>query len=341
MKLHVRTVSATPIRHTFPVKCTNMKYYPMLASTGDESLLGSTRYQYEPKLDGQRCLVYINNGKVTLMSRTGKDMTPQFPEIVNSIACRVSGEFVFDGEIVVLTPDGNTDFQALQTRMQRLTNVVKSIQVYKATFIAFDVLVMGNLDVMYLPLSARRQILMQCEGLFSIIDTLQPLEVQDYYDTIVWTGVGEGVMAKLLTSPYLHAERSKHWMKIKPTRETTLCIGGCTWGIGKRASTFAALLLGESSKLSPDGVAHYGTPLSYQGSVGTGFNDEQLQSLMILLQDRKTTESPFIDYPLSHPQADKVRLYCEPTLRARVRYQEKTADGKLRFPSFLELVWNS
>lgn len=310
----------------------------MLAKAGTESILGSTRYQYEQKLDGQRCLVYVSPDGVTLQSRTGRDISANFPEIVFHLSKRVwTSSHVFDGEIVVLK-DGREDFQALSTRMQRITSVGEHSLKTRAEFTAFDVLVSYDRDITDWSLSKRRETLehyVATNSPFDITRVIPPSEILATYDTIKAEG-REGVMAKLLTSPYRWGERSDEWLKIKPIRSMEVYIGGCTWGLGRRSNDFAALLVG--TRLDQDVGLPNISVIRYLGSVGTGFNDAMLRDLRILIEDRECAETPFIDYPTTTPQANNVRAYCTPTLKARIEYQELTNDGKLRFPAFKELL---
>lgn len=321
-----------------------MKYYPMLAKAGTESNLGSTRYQYEYKLDGQRCLLYIDATpplpvRVTLFSRTGRDISRNFPEIVSHISARVwMHSHVFDGEIVCYT-QGKVDFQALSTRMQRKHSVGEAQKKSPASFIAFDVLVSYDNDITDWHLDKRRARLEHYEqnhSPFDITYVIPSQDVHDVYDAIIKSG-DEGIMAKLLASPYRHAERTDEWLKIKPTRTMTVHIGGCTWGTGRRTNEFGAILVGVPPEPYKD-VEPYPPALRYLGSVGTGFTDPMLRDLRILMDDNEIEGSPFVDYPLTPATYDTIRAFCRPKLRARVEYQELTKDGKLRFPTFKELL---
>ena len=71
-------------------------------------------YIYELKLDGIRCIAYLDRNKVTLQNKRYKDVTEQYPELKEMFKC-VKNRVILDGELVVLT-DGKPDFYALQTR---------------------------------------------------------------------------------------------------------------------------------------------------------------------------------------------------------------------------------
>jgi len=104
---------------------------PMLAKAGDESQLDRLyNHVYEPKYDGVRCLAYFEAGKITLYSRSMKDMTYQFPDVIQWLQAVTvpQGLTIIDGEITSI------NFQALQTRLQRKELVYTA----PAEFKAFD-----------------------------------------------------------------------------------------------------------------------------------------------------------------------------------------------------------
>ncbi|MBO8127331.1 MAG: hypothetical protein H0Z38_08875 [Firmicutes bacterium] len=94
---------------TFP---TQVK--PMLAKTGPGPF-NSEKHLFEIKWNGIRCIALVDpGGRLTLQSRTLKDVTAKFPELSQLPAsCRHTGT-VFDGELVVLGPDSRPDFSLIQ-----------------------------------------------------------------------------------------------------------------------------------------------------------------------------------------------------------------------------------
>src|SRR3954462_6987450 len=88
-------------------------YAPQLATlvkappSGDEWL-------HEIKYDGYRIGCRIRGGRVTLISRNGKDWTAAFPEIVAAARELAVDEALLDGEVAMVLADGRTSFQALQ-----------------------------------------------------------------------------------------------------------------------------------------------------------------------------------------------------------------------------------
>src|SRR5436190_22092438 len=59
------------------------------------------QWQYEPKWDGFRCLLFRHGNKIDLRSKSGEDHTRYFPELVQAALALKATNFVLDGEIVV------------------------------------------------------------------------------------------------------------------------------------------------------------------------------------------------------------------------------------------------
>src|SRR5690349_9818782 len=112
---------------------------PMEALSVDEVPTGP-EWQYEPKWDGFRCLVFRDGDKVELQSKAGQPLTRYFPELVAAFQRLPGPAFVLDGEIVV--PVGEAyDFDALLQRIHPAASRVKKLSVETpARYIAFDLL---------------------------------------------------------------------------------------------------------------------------------------------------------------------------------------------------------
>src|SRR6267142_71326 len=120
-----------PLRAPFP---------PMEALSVDQIPTGD-EWQYEPKWDGFRCLVFRDGDKIELQSKSGQPLTRYFPELVQSVRALKARRFVLDGEIVV-PANGSFSFDALlqrihpaQSRVQRLAKETPAL------LIVFDLLV--------------------------------------------------------------------------------------------------------------------------------------------------------------------------------------------------------
>ena len=114
-------------------------YPPMEAQSVDEIPVGK-HWQYEPKWDGFRCLIFRNGASIELQSKSGRSLTRYFPELVGEIASLKVSHFVVDGEIVV--PQGRGfSFDALLQRIHPAQSRVHLLaQQTPARILLFDLL---------------------------------------------------------------------------------------------------------------------------------------------------------------------------------------------------------
>jgi len=113
---------------------------------------------YEPKWDGFRSIIFRDGDEVEIGSRNERPMTRYFPEVVEAVLANFPPRAVIDGEIIVANLDGNTlDFEALQQRIHPAASRVKMLSAATpASFVAFDLLSIGDDDLMNTPLIERR-----------------------------------------------------------------------------------------------------------------------------------------------------------------------------------------
>jgi len=129
----------------------------MEALSVDEIPTGSG-WQYEPKWDGFRCLVFRNGGKVDLRSKSGRSLTRYFPELVEAILNVKARNFAIDGEIVV-PHNGTFSFDDLLQRIHPAQSRVKRLAAETpALLIVFDLLADSDgQPLTHLPLRERRR----------------------------------------------------------------------------------------------------------------------------------------------------------------------------------------
>jgi DNA ligase D-like protein (predicted ligase) len=292
---------------------------PMKAKLGDRPF-SDPDWVFERKLDGIRAIARREGDAVTLTSRTGNDLSPSYPELVEALAAEPATDFVADGEIVAF--DGaQTSFAKLQGRMHikdpRLARMT-SIPVF---LYLFDLLRFEGHDLTELPLRARKGALKRAISFHGPVRyTPHRNEHGEEFFREACAKGWEGLIAKRADSTYSHS-RSGNWIKLKCGHEQELVIGGFTPPQGSRRH-FGALLLGYYE----DGE------LRYAGKVGTGFDQRTLAELGARLEALEVSESPFAGDGLP-PLARWVR----PELVGQFAFSEWTRDGKLRHPSFLGL----
>src|SRR4029453_13811912 len=133
---------------------------PMLSTSADVLPAGDG-WQFEPKWDGFRTLVFRDGDEILLQSRDEKPMNRYFPEIVAPLARALPERCVVDGEIVIVGEDG-LDFEALLLRIHPAASRVKLLaEESPASYVAWDLLALGDEDLRSAPLAVRRQRLEQ------------------------------------------------------------------------------------------------------------------------------------------------------------------------------------
>jgi ATP-dependent DNA ligase len=204
-------------------------------------------WQYEPKWDGFRRLIFRDGGKVDLQSKSGQSLTRYFPELVAAVASLKARRFVLDGEIVV--PHGRAfSFDDLLQRIHPATSRVKRLAAETpALLIVFDLLLSDGKILTKNPLTARRKSLESFArkyfgGLKSIRLSPATTKIPDAKKWLTQVGATlDGIIAKRRDLPYESGNR--HGMqKIKNFRSADCVVGGFRYNEGKK--TVGSLLLG-------------------------------------------------------------------------------------------------
>src|SRR5580704_4274792 len=132
---------------------------PMLAKSVKE--IPSGPLSFEPKWDGFRSVVFRDGDEVEIGSRNERPMTRYFPEVVAAVLDSLPARCVIDGEIVIPAGDGRRlDFDALLQRVHPAASRVRLLaEQTPASFVAFDLLALGDEDCTELPFERRRAML--------------------------------------------------------------------------------------------------------------------------------------------------------------------------------------
>ena len=211
---------------------------PQLALSRKELPVGDD-YVYEIKLDGFRCLAFVDGEDVFLQSRSAKPLGRYFPELVLP-----PGRYVLDGEIVVRGEDGHEDFDALGQRIHPAASRIERLSVETpAVYVVFDLLAREDESLLERPLSERRAALQELlmDGMFAGAPVELMETVATEQEAQRWLEHAEGAIAKELSAPYRPGER-KGTFKVKRVRTIDVVLVG--WRPGKEPDTVGALILG-------------------------------------------------------------------------------------------------
>jgi ATP-dependent DNA ligase len=197
------------------------------------------QYVYEIKLDGFRCLAFVNGEEVFLQSRGSRPLGRYFPELSFP-----SGRYVLDGEIVVRGGDRREDFDALQQRLHPAASRVQRLAgETPAVYVAFDLLALDEESLLEHPFAERRAGLEKLLAGGAWADV--PVELMPTTDSALeakhWLADAEGAMAKERSAIYEPGKR-RGMVKVKRVRTIDAVVVG--WRPGKEPDTVGALILG-------------------------------------------------------------------------------------------------
>jgi ATP-dependent DNA ligase len=216
---------------------------PMEAKLVD-SLPDGEGWQYEPKWDGFRCLVFRDGPDVALMSKSGKPLGRYFPEVVDAVLAMEADRIVLDGELLI--PVGGTlSFDALQLRLHpAASRVARLARETPAQLMLFDLLFSKETSYLDAPLELRRRALEIIYAAEQHDDLLLSPCTTDRAAARKWLDeVGaalDGVVAKRRDSPYSPGERTM--LKVKAMRSADCVVGGFRYATNSRE--VGSLLLG-------------------------------------------------------------------------------------------------
>lgn len=346
---------------------------PMLAEARERPF-SAAGWVFELKYDGYRLLAGRSGAAaVRLLYRSGRDATAQFPELAQAVDALPFAALVLDAEAVALDAAGRPSFGLLQRRAQHgpavaarrgrvpaaavapappaaaaaalaaaapsalaaaappaLAAAIPSALTAPTALFVFDLLACEGFDLRPLPLSARKAMLRRVVAAADPQGPLRYVEAVDERGEDLFAAVAEmgleGVLAKRAASPY-RAGRSADWLKVRVERVADFAIVG----YGPPAPADLRRL-----HLAVRAAAGW----HYAGSVGSGLDAAARGELSARLRGRSPARPGAAAASLALARlvsADRQSVAVEPELVCEVRYQEWTADGRLRQPVFLRL----
>jgi ATP-dependent DNA ligase len=203
---------------------------PMLAKSvkgiPDPDKLGGL--SFEPKWDGFRCILFRDGDEVELTSRNTKPLTRYFPEVVAAVREQLPERCVLDGELFVAIGD-RLEFEVLQERIHPAKSRIDMLsEKTPASFVAFDLLALGDEAYVDRPLAERRAAMEQAlAGLdgpcYLSRTTTDAAQAQEWFTEFEGAGL-DGVVAKPLQAPY--QQNARTMLKIKHERTADVVVAG-------------------------------------------------------------------------------------------------------------------
>jgi bifunctional non-homologous end joining protein LigD len=292
------------------------EFLPPALATLVKAVPKGGRWLHEIKLDGYRIEARIDHGKVQLLTRTGLDWTDRFGKrVVSALKGLPVQTALLDGEIVVESGNGSSDFSLLQQDLSEGRDD-------RFTYYVFDLMHLDGQDLTGASLLDRKGLL---EPLIANAEV--PLKYSSHFDEsgeLVLKHACrlslEGVISKVADAPY-RSGRGRDWVKSKCTARQELVIGGYVpSSVSDKA--IGSLIMGVNEA---DGLRHV-------GRVGTGYTQKLARQLFDRLQPLLREKSPFKD-KLTGPER-KDAVFVEPELVAEIEFRGWTGDAHLRHASF-------
>ena len=270
----------------------------------------AANWVHEIKFDGYRAQLHKRDAGTKMFTRRGYDWSDRFRNIIASTHELKTHGAILDGEVIVPTNEGRSDFGALESALGKKGGDDRLV------FYAFDILHLEVLDLRGCTLVDRKRVLEALlQGVKGPIKYSEHLEASgsEVFRNACELEL-EGVVSKRMDSTY-QSGRTNVWMKTTCRMRDTFVMAG----VAKKAGKFDGIYLGREER----------GKLVYAGKLERGFN-EQDKKRILALSDRLRAKAQPIDAPRRFPKAHWVK----PRVLVDAEFRGKTGEGLLRHPSF-------
>ncbi len=281
---------------------------PCLATLSDKVPSGE-RWIHEIKFDGYRLQLHKNENDIHFFTRRGHDWTRRFSSLVTAAWHLPARKVILDGEVIVPTETGHSDFGALETDLGAGRSD-------RFIYYVFDILYIDGLGLSRCSLSDRKRVLLEL-----LADQSGCIRYSDHLDgggePLFWRACQlglEGIVSKRKDASY-RSGRRPDWTKRTCRQRETFVVAGIALKGGKFDGVYLARRVNGE--------------LLYVGKVENGFSPESERDLRGRAEKLKTRTQP-LSRRIKKPKA----LWLKPSLLVDVEYRALTGAGKLRHPSF-------
>lgn len=285
---------------------------PMLMYESDP--FNDNDYIFELKLDGIRCLAYLDENSTELRNKRNKNVTDIYPELQN-IHKYAKKKCILDGELVVFN-NGVPDFYALQSRSLKTDHFKIKLAVAKnpVQFVAYDMIYLDGERITDKPLMERKKLMNDflTEGSNFSISRYIEREGIKFFELAKAQGL-EGIVAKKKDGKYYIGKRTREWVKIKVMQDEDLYVCGYQ---------------PDEDGMVKDLVLGYyeGTTLKSRGKVYLGVSKTE-RKIIKEYAKLNTVSKPWFDQ-----YVDKNIVWIKPELIGTVNYMHTTDTGSMRQP---------
>jgi bifunctional non-homologous end joining protein LigD len=281
---------------------------PALATLRDKPP-SSNGWVHEIKFDGYRLQVHLREGQARFFTRRGHDWTTRFQSLQEPLARLRTPGAVFDGEVVVQTSEGLSDFGALEDDLgaRRSDHFI---------FFGFDLLYLDGWDLRGCALLDRKRLLKALIG--GLEGRIRYSEHVEADGGLIYQNACklqlEGIVSKRKDSRYWSG-RTAHWTKVTCRTRETFIVAGVAYNPNKFDGIYLA-------RRKEDGLV-------YAGKVENGFTPASQHDLESRANHLRTRTQP-LTRKIRKPKAH----WIKPKLLVDVEYRALTGEGKVRHPSF-------
>ena len=270
-------------------------------------------YIFELKLDGIRCIAYIEPKSVVLQNKRHKDVTDIYPELSDMKKC-VKKRVILDGELVVLI-DGKPNFYALQKRSLMGDDFKIKLAANKdpVQFVAYDILYFDGEDLTDKPLTERKEILSKAvtEGHGLSISRYIEKNGKAFFELAKQEQL-EGIVAKKKDGLYHIGKRTHDWVKIKVMQDEDLYVCGFQSDENGKVKDLILGYYDDNGKLQCRGKVFLGVSESDKKIIGE-------------FAKKNTVKRPWFD-------KYKNAVWIKPELIGTAHFMHETENGGMRQP---------
>ncbi len=291
------------------------RWKPQLATPADAAPTGKG-WIHEIKYDGYRTLVFVEDGKVRMITRNGHDWTARYSALAKALARLPCKSALLDGEVVVQDPRGVTSLNLLEQALSEGDS-------HGMTYFAFDLCYLDGHDLSACRLADRKAAL---AGLVDpLINERSPIQLSDHVEGdgqalfIQASRMGlEGIVSKRADARYVQA-RASSWLKVKRVEVGAFVVIGFLTNMPKNASS---LILAEERN----------GELVYACRVGSGISDDKARAIYAALSTRERS-TPVVASPRT-PGAH----WVEPEWTAEIGFRSRSSQDSPRAPVFMSFA---
>lgn len=260
---------------------------------------------HQIKWDGIRGVCVLENGAVSVFSKSGRNATAAYPELALLTNQLDAKQAVLDGELVVFVDGKPSFYHALKrSRVHGSATVAQ----YAVRYIVFDVLMLDEQDLRHTPIEQRQALLKERFTDSAVAALADSFDDGEALFALMNQRNMEGIISKRRGSFYTAGKKHNDWFKTKTAKKMLCAVIGVHFNVGQAAS----LMLGiyREGELVP------------VGHVGTGLSQDDLRRLGEYAQREGKP-------------AGKDDILLEPRLTCWVRFAEWTPTPTLRHPVML------